>query len=418
MKRSKGKLILLLSVALALIYFFNDFSLIDIEKIAIVVAIGIDEADDGFEVTAQIAVPQTSETVSASNDAVLTAKGKTVFEAIEKVGEISGWHEKLSFCGMIVLGRSLAEKSATSLVDHVLTSERFENSTLVVVSDGTAKDILLATTPLDAISSFALQKVVLKNEWLTDPVNVTNVKKFATSTYSKSQSAFLPVVKIVKGDSKGSEGGSASVTASTGGEGSDGGSGGNGGSGGGGGGGSGGSGGSSGGGGSDQSVVFDASSMALFSKGEYVCTIDREHATVFNLLQGPVRESYFTVEKDETYFLHIDANKKSVKVTFDGAPTVEYYLKLKVRLADSTGEKSLGKKDEKNTVEKGVLQAAKKKLEEDIEDLHQTICDNSCDILGIKDYIYKFKNDKYESVKNLPLSDFKKKITVEVLSVD
>ncbi|MBP5372589.1 MAG: hypothetical protein J6Y44_00190, partial [Clostridia bacterium] len=203
MKFKKGKLFLILSLALAVFYFVNDFALIDIEKIAIVVAIGIDEAEEGYEVTAQIAVPQTSETASSNNDAVLTAKGKTVFEAIEKIGESSGWHEKLSFCGMVILGRAVAEKSATSIIDYMLTCERFENSTLVVVSDEKAKDILLSTTPLDAISSFALQKIVLKNEWMTDPINVTNVRKFAVSHYSKSNSAFLPVVKIVKGDSKG-----------------------------------------------------------------------------------------------------------------------------------------------------------------------------------------------------------------------
>ena len=409
MRSPKGKLFLIMGIVLSIFFFSNDYSLIDIEKIAIVVAIGIDEIDDGYEVTAQIAVPQTNETISASNDAMLTARGKTVFEAIENVGEISGWHEKLSFCDTIILGRAVAEKSATSIIDYLLLSERFENSTLVVVSDTTAKDILLATTPLDAISSFALKKIVLKNEWMTDPVNVTNVKKFAVTHYSKSNSAFLPVVKIVKGDSKGKEGASSAVTASTGGvEGEDGGSG-----------GSGGSGNSGGKKKEDEPVVFDANSLALFSDGKYVCTIDKSHSRIFNLLQGPVRESFLETECDgEKYFLKVDANKKSVKVAFDGAPTVKYYLKLKVGLVDSTEEFSLDKKDDSNTVPEKILKKTEQDVRSEIEALHRTVCENDCDILGFKDYVYKFKNDKFDDFNRIPLSALGCDIDVEIVSID
>ena len=41
----------------ALLYFSNNFGLIDIEKTAIITAIGLDTAENEYEVTVQIAVP-------------------------------------------------------------------------------------------------------------------------------------------------------------------------------------------------------------------------------------------------------------------------------------------------------------------------------------------------------------------------
>ena len=148
MKAFKSKWALALCAVLALFYFTNDFALIDIEKTAIVVAIGIDESDEGYEVTAQIALPQATDTASSNDDAVLTSRGKTMFEAIENVASKSGWYAKLSFCGLVILGRKVAETSALELIDYMIASEKFENSMLAVVSDATT-----FSNPLDNASN-------------------------------------------------------------------------------------------------------------------------------------------------------------------------------------------------------------------------------------------------------------------------
>ena len=65
MKNLWKKISLILAGAVVVLFFSNDFGLIDVEKTAIITAIGVDLAESGnFELTVQIAVPQVSSSVS------------------------------------------------------------------------------------------------------------------------------------------------------------------------------------------------------------------------------------------------------------------------------------------------------------------------------------------------------------------
>ena len=400
MKLLKAKSVLLLCAVLALFYFTNDFALIDIEKTAIVVAIGVDKAGEEYEVTAQVALPQATDTASSNDDAVLTSKGKTMFEAIENVAAKSGWHAKLSFCGLLVIGREVAEESAANLIDYVISSEKFENSTLAIVSDTTAKDVLLATTPLDAISSFALQKIVLKNEWMVAPVNVTNVKKFAVSSYSASKAAYLPLVKIIKGDNKGKGDSSSAVTASAGG-----------------------SGGSdkeqSGGSEQDKTVIFDVSSSAFFKDGKYVATIGDKETKILNLLSSPVKESYFTAKKDgQEYYFYVKCKNRSLSVNVLEKPYIDYGLSLCVKLVDSTAPISLDTADKKSRLSGELLNALKEDIENSVNALDAAARLHDCDVLGVKDKFYKYRYSDFIFYSDMPLGDYGKTVKVEVVSED
>ena len=65
MKNLWKKISLILAGAVVVLFFSNDFGLIDVEKTAIITAIGVDLAESGnFELTVQIAVPQVSSSQS------------------------------------------------------------------------------------------------------------------------------------------------------------------------------------------------------------------------------------------------------------------------------------------------------------------------------------------------------------------
>ena len=79
----------------SILFFSNDFGLIDIEKTAIVTAVAIDVADDGeYLVTCQIAVPEATGAVSENQKAQITGKGSTVGNAIKSMG----WNRAFSTC--------------------------------------------------------------------------------------------------------------------------------------------------------------------------------------------------------------------------------------------------------------------------------------------------------------------------------
>ena len=105
MKFKGIKLATLLFFAVFLLFFSNDFGLIDVEKTAIITAVAIDLEDDGnYKVTAQIAVPEATDTNSENKRVQISGTGSTIGGAIKNIGDTSGWFPQLAFCNLIVVG--------------------------------------------------------------------------------------------------------------------------------------------------------------------------------------------------------------------------------------------------------------------------------------------------------------------------
>ena len=411
MKTFKIRVALILGALLAIFYFSSDFALIDIEKTAIIVAIGIDEGENSrYKITAQIAIPQATDTAAANDDAVVTADGNTVMEGIQNIGAKTGWHPKLSFCSLVLIGRQVAENGVKDVIDYFIVSEKVQNSAIVAMADDKAGEILTSKTPLDAISSFAVSKIVLKSRWMTNTVPNANLRKIALSEYSPSKSSFMPVIKPIKENTKSKEGGSSSITASTKSGGSEGS----------GGGGSGGesSGGSSGG--KDvPDKVYDASTLAVFSgfklKGEF----DEELTQIFNMLMGPLGESYITLENgDEKTLLALSNGTRSVKVNLEKKPTIEIKLSFKVEVSDSSKGYALDKLNRRSVVDEDTITKVTDKLNVLLLKLVDKVKESGADALLIRDKIYKYSNSRFEEFKNYPLDSFDYLTTGEVKSLD
>lgn len=416
MKTFKIRVALILGALLAIFYFSSDFALIDIEKTAIIVAIGIDEGENSrYKITAQIAIPQATDTAAANDDAVVTADGNTVMEGIQNIGAKTGWHPKLSFCSLILIGRKVAENGVKDVIDYFIVSEKVQNSAIVAMADDKAGEILTSKTPLDAISSFAVSKIVLKSRWMTNTVPNANLRKIALSEYSPSKSSFMPVIKPIKENTKSKEGGSSSITASTksgGSEGSGGGSGG-------GGGGGGESSGGSSGGKDVPDKVYDASTLAVFSDFKLKGEFDEELTQIFNMLMGPLGESYITLENgDEKTLLSLSNGTRSVKVNLEKKPTIEIKLSFKVEVSDSSEGYSLDTLNRRSVVDEETITKVADKLNVLLLKLVDKVKESGADALLIRDKIYKYSNSRFEEFKNYPLDYYDYLTTGEVKSLD
>ena len=382
MRLLRIRIIVILGAILTILYFTSDFALVDIEKSAIVVALGIDKADQGYKVTAQIATPQTAETASSYDDTVMTSTGKTVLEAVENIGSFAGWHPKLSFCSMIFIGRELAKTDIENVVEYFLTTERVENSAILAMSDTTAEDLLYAQTPLDTISSFALQKIVLKSDAMSGTVGATNLKTFAQSLYSKSKSGYMPVIDIIHGAAKGGE---SSQSEGSGGEKKD-------------------------------EVVFNASRLALFFEGAYVGQLSEEETLIYYFYKGPVYHTALTVRIDGVdYFLSADTKERSISVDPEKM-TVDMKLTVKVATDDSVSVNDLTKFRSNSQVPEKTLKAVEEKLTSLTLSMFNKIADCNADILMIKDNVYKFKHSRYDGISEKRAKDFTPRPRVRVVS--
>ena len=392
-----------------LMFFSNDFGLIDIEKTAIITAVAIDlEKDGSYKVTAQIAVPEATDTNTENERAQIAGKGATVGAAIKNIGDTSGWFPQLCFCNLIIVGGGFSDYNIIKILDYFSKTLRVQDSALIVMAENEGVELLKLATPLDNISSFALQKIILKNAGLNRDVAACDVKSFCTGYYSDAKSCYMPIVKIV---SQKSENEKASAENSGGGESGDSG-------------GSQGSGGSGGGqgsqsetGGAKGDAIFNANTTALFVEGEKVGELDEKLTLAFNALTKDFASTTFEVKNVETgaglqnYLLTVFSCSASRRLEVS-ANGIRLCVNLNVyaKISDTNGTVSDVDYVKNIPMPYYVKERAETDFKESIEDLIRTEIQTGCDILGIKKELYKKHNSWYKLYKD----DYLQRLTYDV----
>lgn len=374
MNRLKSKIILLVIFAITILFFSNDFGLIDIEKTAIITAIAIDKEDDQYTVTCQIAVPEASNQISENQKAQIEGKGKTVAGAIKNVGSVSGWFPQTIFCNLIILGNSISNDNVINTLDYFSTTLRVQDSAQVILAEDKAKDLLSATTPLDNISSFAIQKILLKNPGFDQDVCSVDVKTFCVEYYSQNASSYMPIVKVLKTEEENSNGDKNQQS-------------------------------------SDQSSgtktngtkTFDATTTALFYKGKKVGELDKELSRTFNMLTRQSNGTAFdTVDQNgKHYLLDVLSEKAKIRVLADQENlTVKIDLDIYCRAVDKDSTTNEGMDYEQTTVPDSLKRSAERILSEQIYELFNVSKQTRCDFLRIKEKLYRYCFKQYSRYKD------------------
>ncbi len=409
---------ILLVVALLFLFFSGDFGLTDVQKTAIVMAVGVDREEETFIVTSQIAIPQSSKQGKASETVQIVSRGKTIAAAFEDINAKTGWYPKLVFCRLILLGEKTVEQNVFDALDFFLLDEYMSDNCLLATCDGTAKDMLNITALVDPSGSVAIQKVLSTHAQRVGTVLPTTLREFAVGYFSDSKSSYLPLLKTRpqqeqigsqdgsgnnssggSGGGSGNSGGGSGNSGSSGGEsGSQGGSsGGSGGSGGSSSGGSGSSGGSSGSGGSPQDKpVFSAGETALFVDGKKVGTLTREETFAFNAVKKDLKLAAYSVEHGAgTCTLSIKHNTPKTEFSLgkDGRATMKITVTLTAGLLDYSKALPLEEGKDSGDVPSGVFEAAQKRLTSQIQTAFEKCRSCGCDIFELKSALHKKNKD-------------------------
>lgn len=401
MQLKKVKYIMLAILALFVFFFSNDFGLIDVEKTSIITAIAVDKSEDDFLLTAQIAVPEATDTNAENLKAQLSGKGKTVGEALKNLGDLSGWFPKLSFCNLILLGNNLADSNVIEVLDYFAKTLRVQDSALVALAENTASELLSLSTPLDNISAFALQKIMLKNTGFDRDVSSCDVKTFCSGHYSISSSAFMPIVKAEPAGppSKGNDGSSGGNTPEVGG-------------------------GSSGSSSNQQNQnnLFNAKTTALFKEGKKVGELDEQLTLAFNALFFPFNGTTFAVndvtfngEKTD-YLLTVTSCRPSLSVVAtDNQLNLNIELKLYCKVSDHRANGSNAALSNNQPLPLEVVSKAENIFFEDIMELVQTEKQTGCDFLRVKEKLYRYNHEQYSRYKDNFIEVFKPTVKVSVI---
>ena len=428
MNRIWTRIFLIAAAMLLLLFFSNDFGLIDIQETAIVVALGIDmpETGEGYDVTAQIAVPASTGSNTAGNVTVKNAL--TVGEAIAELNHETGWYPTLVHCKLILLGEDAAGQDVFNVLDYFLRNDAVEDSCLVAVCEKTARETFQAQSPVNDISASAIAKVLSSEAQKTGLVSVTILKDFAIGYYSEGKSGILPYISVKsEADSQGRGNASPSfadctacsapqaqengdpqdsalapflkrnkwwhakkkplpiaapAAAQSGG--SDGGS----------------------GSGKTASDIFQASDTMLFYEGRRAGLLTPEETLAYNLAATDTDFAYGSVRAEEdgketVYNLKMKISGKKRRLTFEnGMPVFTFRIRANARIVDTDSSAPILEVAKTLLADENVLRAAEQKFRDELSSAFQKAAAARCDLFGIKEKLYRFCYRQYPAFKD------------------
>ena len=419
--RNSVRYYLILAAIVTFLFFSNDFGLIDIQKTAIVMAVGIDREGPTFILTTQIAVPQSSDQGEQAQAVQIESRGETIADAFNQINAKTGWYPKLVFCNLVVLGEQMIKSNVFDALDFFLRDEYMSDKCLVAACEGTAKEILNTKTPIDPMSGVAAQKVLSDHAARVGTVASNTLREFAMGYFSYSKSGYLPVLKPEKQQESSGEngggGGEQQQSSEGGGEkgaflenpplpGAEGeqnalkgdrpvpAAG-----------GSGGSGPSAGGqaaGGKEEEKVFSASETALFYDGIYAGKLDQDETFAFSIVKNKLRLASYTPKSDGIpYTLIVKHNLPSLKFSVDDNSMARLKIKLKVTagLQDTSYGQSIDELANAGKVPPKVFEAAKKDLEKKISQVFEKSRKSRCDVFNVLDRLQKFESDYFPAFR-------------------
>lgn len=409
-------------LAMLCLYFTNDFGLMDIHKTSIVVAVGIDYEDEEVKVTAQLAVPQPSQSGEGVKYSAVQGSGLTVADALNEINSKTGFFPKLLFCKLFLMGESCQQLNLFKIMGCLYRKYFSELTALTAMCKGNAYDMLQMKAMYSQETSEAIQQVLADEAKRSANVSSVNLKELAIDNYSKSRACYMPYIEAIKsgtsqpgggGDNSGGEP-AQSPDGSSGGSGeSEGGSGGSEGS-------SGGSGGSKGsGGGQSGEVEFTARKTAIFNDGEFAGILGDNESFALDILKNEIRVAMLPCEAEGKHCtMALKSVSSDVKLKVEmGVPKLLINVNAKARIQGAAEKVDPAKTVEDDIVSQEVLKATEKAVKERIEKLLSVCKKSGCDLLGAKEKLHKFNYKYYDAFKDDLLDRMKVEYDIKIGSV-
>ncbi len=398
----------LIFLLLACLFFTNDFGLVDIHKTSIITAVAIDTEEGEVLVTAEIAVPQPSQSGENIVYTQVQGSGLTIADALNEINAKTGFYPKLQFCKLILIGESCRDKQLFRVLGCFYRKNYSELTALVAMCEGNAYDMLAQKSNVSDMTSEAIRKVLSDEIEKSANATTSNLKSIAAMEFSHSRACYMPYVEVNnqgesqlggngdnvggEGENNGSQGGSGGGSQS----------------------GQGGEGGQSGqsqqsGGQSGQSqqggegpVEFTARKTAYFSDGRFIGVLDDRQAFALAVLENDIRLAVLPCDADG---VHYTLGLKGVKCDADlkvkdGVPQLKISFKANARIQGARVKVDLQKIISDDVVSASVLDGAKAEMRARFEGLINVVRETNSDLIGVRELLYKRNYKYFEAFQN------------------
>lgn len=394
--------VIALFIITSFFFFTNDYGLVDLQKTSVVLGVGIDVVDNGVQVTAQIAVPLPSENGDSVQYAEVSGRGTTVADALSEINAKSGFYPKLLFCNLVILGESCKNAKLFEILDYFYRNEYAQLTAQVAMCKGKASDLFSLRTAIGNMNTLTFERIMSDEAKKSGNAAAMSLKDIAVMQYSKSNCCYMPYITF---EPKASENGQETTSNAEGANSSSNKNNG---------------GGTSQNGGSDVPVEFTCNETVVFSDGEYRGILDKKQTLMLNVLKGKVRRIITSVEHDGvTYSVGIKNNSASVKAVFtegNGCAVLGY--KGRAQIQDVKRQGNPKDSAHSDILSGELLSSVNASLTRDISSLTEYLKTVGCDILEVKNYLYKFDYDDYVKFSNFEIGDIRVKIDVNITSVN
>lgn len=337
-------LFILLSVAAV---FLSPLDKHELNELSFSFAMGVDHADDGYEVSLQLINPAAvagKSQVPNSPYVVYKAAGKTIDTALERISVNISRYNYLKQIEVILLSETIArEGKAKDVYDYILQSAQIPSDAhLVIARDVSASELLKIYSPIEGFSAFEIENI-LQKLGRDIPVTATEIK---VDEIKEGKDIAMPFIKV-EGDLKsGKEKGNFETT-------------------------------------SPAHIAYGG--LALFKEDKLSVFLDYRDAAIITILQGG--ESGFSIEascpKDENNLFTFRvlgnlAREKKVE-TYEDRYIFHYNVRLSGDISQIKCNVDLEKPHDIQLLEKQI----EKTIQNHVQDLLAIAQENEMDPLGL-----------------------------------
>lgn len=356
------------------------------ESMAVVTSVGLDKMGDLIEVSINAVVPNTQASGSGGVDGTvktISATGKNVDLAFERLTIIIGKMPGLAHCDSIVLNKQLFENNVLEYLDYFTRTNNLTSNATLIVAENSAKEILEVSAQQKGVRAVSLSDILLLNNQYAI-TEQSNLDKFYLNYFSSASVSILPVLSTGDSNKADDEQVDSNTQQKTDDEQKPEGESGS---------------------GAPTKILKNKGEAIVVKKGKFVADLKNKEMRGFNLIskntkKGKLQVNNVTALGFNNANLTFEVFNKKIKTSgkfVNGKPFFNFDIDLILKL-EEVGSNNLNLENmstSKNYVDGQIKTEIDKTMQNYMAQIINYSKQNKVDILGVYDYFYKFETKKW-----------------------
>lgn len=194
----------ILIILLILLFFYMPSAIMlqpEVERNAIVSAVGIDKKDDLISMSFLCFVPQTDTTYSEKLQ-VLTCEGQNISDNLQRASLILGRNVNLNHIQTIILSNEVMQEDVSHILDFFARAPVITRGCMLAGTNKKAEDVIKLINSLNNESGMKIEEILLytENNYFTKE---TTIDSFYSGYFSPTKTSYLTFIEVSDDDANG-----------------------------------------------------------------------------------------------------------------------------------------------------------------------------------------------------------------------